>query len=100
MGLASSAPSGPFNNYKIAYYPPQPRAAIEIVAFDDPNKVVAYGESGRVKLTTLTKEFFMPGFLERDEGEREAPYPKYPWDGVSGVRPYREFAATTTVGVY
>jgi hypothetical protein len=53
-----------------------------------------------VKLTTLTKEFFMPGFLERDEGEREAPYEKYPWDGVSGVRPFREFAATTTVGVY
>jgi phenylacetate-coenzyme A ligase PaaK-like adenylate-forming protein len=100
MGLASSAPSGPFNGYKIAYYPPQPRAAIEVVSFDDPNKVVGYGETGRVRLTTLTKEFFMPGFLERDEGEREAPYEKSPWDGVSGVRPFREFAATTTVGVY
>ena len=41
-----------------------------------------------MKLTTLTKEFFVPGFLERDEGEREPPYEKYPWDGVSGVRPY------------
>ena len=57
-------------------------------------------QTGRVKLTTLTKEFFMPGFLERDEGEREPPYEKYPWDGVSGVRPFRGFAATTTVGVY
>ena len=57
-------------------------------------------QTGRVKLTTLTREFFMPGFLERDEGEREAPYEQYPWDGVSGVRPYRELAATTTVGVY
>ena len=45
-------------------------------------------QTGRVKLTTLTKEFFVPGFLERDEGEREPPYEKYPWDGVSGVRPY------------
>jgi adenosylhomocysteinase len=53
-----------------------------------------------VKLTTLTREFFMPGVLERDEGEREPPYAKYPWDGVSGVRPYRGFASTTTVGVY
>jgi hypothetical protein len=70
------------------------------VDFDNSNKVVEYGQSGRVKLTTLTKEFFMPGFLERDEGEREPPYEKYPWDGVSGVRPYRAFAATTTVGVY
>ncbi len=76
MGLAASAPSGPHNNYKIAYYAPQPRAAIEVVDFDDPDKVVGYGETGRVKLTTLTKEFFMPGFLERDEGEREPPCEK------------------------
>ena len=100
MGLAASAPSGPHNNYKIAYYPPQPRAAVEVVDFDDPTKIVQYGETGRIKLTTLTKEFLMPGFLERDEGEREPPYETYPWDGVSGVRPYRGFASTTTVGVY
>ena len=100
MGLAPSAPSGPHNGYKIAYYAPQPRAVVQVVDFDDPHKLVAYGATGRVKLTTLTKEFFMPGFLERDEGEREAPYAAYPWDGVSGVRPYRAFAATTTVGVY
>ena len=100
MGLAASAPSGPHNNFKIAYYAPQPRAVTEVVDFDDMNKVVEYGQTGRVKLTTLTREFFMPGFLERDEGEREAPYAKFPWDGVSGVRPYRGFASTTTVGVY
>ncbi len=100
MGLAASAPSGPHNHYTIAYYAPQPRAVIEVVGFDDPSRVVAYGETGRVRLTTLTKEFFMPGFLERDEGERERPYERYPWDGVSGVRPYRGFASTTTVGVY
>jgi len=100
MGLAASAPSGPHNNYKIAYYAPQPRAVVEVVDFDDELKVVGYGETGRVKLTTLTKEFFVPGFLERDEGEREPPCVPYPWDGVSGVRPYRGVAATTTVGVY
>ncbi len=100
MGLAASSPSGPHNNYKITYYAPQPRAVIEVVDFDHPERVVEYGETGRVKLTTLTREFFMPGFLERDEGEREAPYQRYPWDGVSGVRPFRGFAATTTVGVY
>ena len=73
---------------------------VEVVDFDDPLRVVGYGETGRVKLTTLTKEFFVPGFLERDEGERELPYAKYPWDGVSGVRPFRGVAAQTTVGVY
>jgi phenylacetate-coenzyme A ligase PaaK-like adenylate-forming protein len=100
MGLAPSEPSGAHNNYKITYHAPQPRAVVEVVDFDDPAKVVAYGETGRVKLTTLTKEFFIPGFLERDEGEREPPHASYPWDGVSGVRPYRAIAATTTVGVY
>src|SRR5262245_53126267 len=100
MGLAASGPTGPENNYKITYYAPQPRALIEVVNFDDPHKVVEYGQSGRVKLTTLTKEFFVPGFLERDEGEREPPCAKYPWDGISGVKPFRGVAQSTTVGVY
>jgi hypothetical protein len=100
MGLAASDMPTPEQNYKIAYYAPQPRAAVQVVDLDDPDKVVGYGETGRVMLTTLTKELFVPRFLERDEGEREQPSQKYPWDGVSGVRPFRGFAATTTVGVY
>jgi phenylacetate-coenzyme A ligase PaaK-like adenylate-forming protein len=100
MGLACSKPIGPEDGYKISYYSPQPRAVVQVVDFDNPDRVVDYGMTGRVMLTTLTKEFFMPRFLERDEGEREPPYEKYPWDGVSGVRPFRGFAATTTVGVY
>ena len=100
MGLASSKPSRPQDNYKITYYAPQPRAVVEVVDFDDPTRSSATAKTGRVKLTTLTKEFFMPGFLERDEGEREPPTDRFPWDGVSGVRPFRGFAATTTVGVY
>ena len=100
MGLAASRPVVPADGYTIAYYAPQPRAVIEVVDFDDLDRVVPYGGTGRVRLTTLTKETFIPGFLERDEGERERPYVKYPWDGISGVRPFRELAATTTVGVY
>lgn len=100
MGLACSKPFDPADEYKISYHAPQPRAVIEVVDFDDYNKLVGYGETGRVKLTTLTKELFVPGFMERDEGEREKPCEPYPWDGVSGVRPYHEFATTTTVGVY
>jgi hypothetical protein len=100
MGLACSKPVTPEDDYKIAYYAPQPRAVIEVVAFEDPDVVVDYGETGRVRLTTLTRETFIPGFLERDEGERERPYDKYPWDGVSGVRPFRQLATQTTVGVY
>jgi phenylacetate-coenzyme A ligase PaaK-like adenylate-forming protein len=100
MGLACSKPITAADGYKISYHAPQPRAATEVVTFDDYNQVVGYGETGRVKLYTLTDEFFVPGFMERDEGEREMPFDKFPWDGVSGVRPFHELATATTVGVY
>ena len=100
MGLACSKPVTPEDGYKISYHAPQPRAVVEVVDFDDVDRVVDYGETGRARLTTLTKEFFVPGFLERDEGEREPPFLTYPWDGISGVRPFRKLAEATTVGVY
>ncbi|MFV1969081.1 MAG: hypothetical protein ACC628_26975 [Pirellulaceae bacterium] len=100
MGLACSKPVTAQDRYKITYYAPQPRAVIEVVEFDHPDAIVRYGETGRVRLVTLTKEFFVPGFLERDEGEREPPFAAYSWDGISGVRPYRGVASQTTVGVY
>jgi len=100
MGLAAADMPTAATNYKIAYYAPQPRAVAQVVDFKDYDKVVPVGQTGRVLLTTLTREFFVPRFAERDEGEREPAYDKYPWDGVSGVRPFHEIAATTTVGVY
>jgi phenylacetate-coenzyme A ligase PaaK-like adenylate-forming protein len=100
MGLAAAEMPTAKIKYKIAYYAPQPRAVAEVVDFKDYNRLVEVGQTGRVLLTTLTKEFFVPRFAERDEGEREPPSEKYPWHGVSGVRPFHEIAATTTVGVY
>jgi len=100
MGLAASKPISASDGFKISYYAPQPRAVTEVVSFDDPDVHVPFGDTGRVRLTTLTKEFFVPGFLERDEGEREPPFDTYPWEGVSGVRTFHEMAASTTVGVY
>ncbi|MBD3674857.1 MAG: hypothetical protein HUJ26_15175 [Planctomycetaceae bacterium] len=100
MGLACGKPFDPADNFKITYYAPQPRAVVEVVNFDNYDEVVDYDETGRVKLYTLTHELFIPGFMERDEGEREKPHEKYPWDGVSGTRPFHEIAKSTTVGVY
>lgn len=100
MGLACSKPIGPEDGFKISYYAPQPRAVIEVVDPKNFDEVVPYGGTGRVLLTTLTREFFVPRFPERDEGEREKPFDKYPWDGVSGVRPFAELAGSTVVGVY
>ncbi|MSR30192.1 MAG: hypothetical protein EXR99_01680 [Gemmataceae bacterium] len=100
MGLACSKPIGPEDQFKISYYAPQPRAAIQVVNPKNYDQVVDYGQTGRVLLTTLTMEFFVPSFPERDEGEREPPYDKFPWDGVSGVRTFSELASSTVVGVY
>ena len=65
-----------------------------------PTKLVDYGETGRVRLTTLTKEFFVPRFLERDSAEREPPCAKYPWDGVRNVRPFAKLGTVVVEGVY
>jgi hypothetical protein len=100
MGLAVHKPLDPADNYAVIYYPPSPRAMIEVVDPDTPDRVVDYGQTGRVRLTTLTKEFFMPRFLERDEAEREPPCEPYPWDGVRNVRPFSRFATTVVEGVY
>ena len=96
---APARPPTPEDGYKIAYHPPLPSAVLEVVD-SDTGEVVDHGETGRVRLTALTREFFVPGFLERDEGEREPPWGPYAWDGVSGVRPFGKLSGGTTVGVY
>jgi phenylacetate-coenzyme A ligase PaaK-like adenylate-forming protein len=100
MGLATHKPFDAADNFAVIYYPPSPRAMIEVVDPENPSRVVAHSETGRVRLTTLTKEFFMPRFLERDECEREPPCDRYPWDGVRNVRPFRKFSTTVVEGVY
>jgi hypothetical protein len=100
MGLAVHKPRLPEDNYAVIYYPPAPKAMIEVVDPDEPTRIVEYGQTGRVRLTTLTREFFMPRFLERDEAEREPPYALYPWDGVRNVRPFSRFQSKVVEGVY
>src|SRR5690348_14745840 len=63
MGLATHKPFDPADKYEIIYHAPQPRAVVEIVEPNDAEKKVAYGKVGRVMLTTLTKETFIPRFL-------------------------------------
>ena len=75
-------------------------ADIRIVHPDNPSELVNYGDYGRVELTTLTREFFMPRFLERDETIRRAPRPPYAWDGVGDVRPFGAMEKTIVEGVY
>src|SRR5438046_5820380 len=100
MGLAASVPLRPEDNYPITYSSPQPRAVIRIVDPQKTEQVKNYGEWGRVELTTLTKEFFMPRFLERDEAVRREPRAPYAWDGVAEVRPFGAMEKQIVEGVY
>ena len=99
MGLAGHKPTLVEDNYSITYYPPQPRAVLRVV---DPNtdELVDYDQWGRVELTTLTKELFLPRFLERDEAIRRPPCEFYPWDGVGEVRPFGQSEKKIVEGVY
>src|SRR3954447_11645240 len=47
MGLAAAEMPKKEDNYKIAYYAPQPRAVVEVVDFADYDKVVPRGADGR-----------------------------------------------------
>jgi len=101
MGLAVSIPEElKENDYSVTYYAPQPRAVLRIVDAENTEKTMGYGEYGGVELTTLSHEFFMPRFLERDEAIRREPHAKYAWDGVGDVRPFGALTKKVIEGVY
>jgi hypothetical protein len=100
MGLAASVPLLPEDNFSVTYYAPQPRAVLRVVDAKETTKTVEYDEWGRVELTTLTREFFMPRFLERDEAIRRKPRAPYAWDGVAEVRPFGAMEKKIVEGVY
>jgi len=100
MGLAASVPLQPEDHFSITYYAPQPRAVLRVVHPNRTDELVPYGEFGRVELTTMTREFFMPRFLERDEAIRRPPRPPYAWDGVGDVRPFGAMEKQIVEGVY
>lgn len=99
MGLAISRKREP-GEYSLTYYAPQPRAVLRIVNPEDSSDELPYGEYGRVELTTMTKEFFVPRFLERDEAIRREPCDEFPWDGVGDVRPFQSGTKQVIEGVY
>jgi len=100
MGLACHKPGFEDDRYSITYYAPQPRAVLRVTASEDSRRDVDYGAWGRVELTTLTHELFLPRFLERDEAKRSEPCPRYAWDGVAEVRPFGAHEETIVEGVY
>jgi len=100
MGLAACDPDTLAREFSITYHAPQPWAVLRVTDPKDPRKLVAHGQRGRVELTTLTKEFFLPRFLERDDAIRRPPCALYPWDGAGEVKPFQEQGQRIIEGVY
>jgi phenylacetate-coenzyme A ligase PaaK-like adenylate-forming protein len=98
MGLAASRPLD--TTYSVTYHAPQPRALLRVVNPENTAELVPYDSWGRVELTTLTRELFMPRFLERDEARRREPCELFPWDGVAEVRPFSKDKDAIVEGVY
>jgi phenylacetate-coenzyme A ligase PaaK-like adenylate-forming protein len=100
MGLAACDPDSLARDYSITYHAPEPWAVLRVTDPADPTKLVPHGERGRVELTTLTKELFLPRFLERDMAIRQPPCARFAWDGAGEVGPFQEAGTQIVEGVY
>jgi hypothetical protein len=84
-----------------SYHLPPPFAFLHVVDPAEPWCEVAPGRRGRVRVTTLLEDLFIPNLLERDSAVRAGPHPWFPWDGVADVQPYvAHDAEDATEGVY
>ncbi|MCC4321068.1 arylcarboxylate reductase [Streptomyces sp. SID8361] len=81
------------------YLPNFPQVTMAVVDKTDPMTTVPYGSVGRVRLTVLHDDLFLPNVLERDEAVRYDTGGRFPTDGVANVRPL-ETAGTAVEGLY
>ncbi|WP_221349345.1 arylcarboxylate reductase [Streptomyces beigongshangae] len=82
----------------IAYMPNYPQVTMAVVRKDDWRSTVAPGANGRVRLTVLHDDLFLPNILERDQAARHTDA-GWPCDGVADVRPL-QIVGTAPEGLY
>ncbi len=100
MGVAPQEPFNEKNGWDIKYYSFFPYFTIKVVDPENPLQEVGYGKTGRIMITVLNKDYFIPNLLERDEGIRIPGNGLYPWDGVANVKPYKKLEEQIIEGVY
>ena len=71
----------------LPYVPSYPQVTMAVVDRTDPTRIVGMGELGRVRLTVLHEDLFLPNILERDQALRFDTGDRWPCDGVANVRP-------------
>jgi hypothetical protein len=85
-------------DHRLDYAPCYPYFIPEVI--DDTGEHVDYGERGRVRLTVLNEEFFIPLMPERDEATRVRGVAPLDWDWIRDPGPLTETTDTATEGVY
>ena len=100
MGVAPQRPRRPGDCAPCIFRPYHPFTVVEVVDPDNPHEVVADGASGRVKVTALTRELFVPPILERDQATRHVPVDGYVGVDLSDVRPRQLGQTQIMEGVY
>lgn len=78
----------------LPYAPTYPQVTMSVVDPDDFTQVVGRGESGRLRLTVLHEDLFLPNLLERDQATRYDTAGEWPVDGIANVRPLQVSQAT------
>jgi hypothetical protein len=83
----------------LPYVPNYPEVTMAVVDRQDLTRTVEFGETGRVRLTVLHEDLFLPNILERDQAIRYDTGAAWPCDGVANVRPL-EITQNTPEGLY
>jgi hypothetical protein len=83
----------------IPYLPNYPQVTIAVTDKEDWQRIVGFGELGRVRLTVLHDDLFLPNILERDQALRFDTGPEWPCDGVANVRPL-QLTRSAPEGIY
>ncbi|MGC4807695.1 hypothetical protein [Micromonospora sp. DT233] len=86
FGNANGLPS-PDGGETLPYVPNFPHTTMTVVDREHPDRVVEYGEVGRVRLMVLHEDLFLPNVLERDQAIRFRTSDEWPCDGVANVAP-------------
>jgi hypothetical protein len=71
------------------YGPNYPQITMTVTDPDDCTKVVDYSDYGRVRLTLMYDDLFMPNIMERDRAMRYDLGKEWPCEGVANVTPLR-----------
>lgn len=100
MGVAPQRPPRPDDAAPCVFRPYYPYTVVEVVDPGEPSKRVAEDAPGRVKVTTLTRDLFMPPTLERDMATRRRAVDGWPGIELSDVKPRDAVDNAIIEGVY